>query len=43
MTYIRHWLLAIESGWRAFVKQTKKRRTELRKRAAMPDPLTTDL
>lgn len=34
MTYIRNLWTALESGWRAGVKQYRKRRTELAKASA---------
>jgi hypothetical protein len=31
MDVIRRWLIAVESGWRAGLKQYRRRRNELRK------------
>lgn len=40
MGAIRNFWKAIESGWRAGVKQFKTMRTKQRNAASMPDPLT---
>lgn len=31
MTALRNWWIAVESGWRAGLKQFRRRRTELKK------------